>query len=309
MSDIFSSNSPLLALSNNLADAVERSSRAVVAVNARSRISSSGVHWRSGVIVTADHAIKREDDITVTLPDGRSLPAALAGRDSSTDIAILKLENPDLPVAEIGDASELKVGHLTLAIGLRGESGAIASMGVVSSVGGAWRSWYGSAIDQFISLDLNLYPGMDGGPLVDAGGRVAGINTFGPRNLVLAIPASTVSRVVDQLLETGRIARGYLGLSMQSVTLPDSLTSALNLPSSGGAIAVNVEIKGPADRGGILIGDVLVSFDGTPVSDTGDVLAMLGPDRVGKTVPVQVIRGGALFETKITVGERPRREE
>jgi len=305
----FEETSAMLALSNDLAAAVERAGTAVVAVNGRQRIPSSGVHWRSGVVVTADHTVRRDDEITVTLPDSRTVPATLAGRDSSTDLAVLKLQGVELPAAEIGDASLLKVGHLVLAVGRPGESGLSASMGVVSALGGAWRSWYGGQIDQFVRLDLTLYPGFSGGPLVDAQGRIVGINTSGPRRMVLAIPASTVNRVVDQLLEKGRIARGYLGLGMQPVRLPDNLKRTLNLPSVGGVIVVNVETNGPADQAGVLIGDVLVALDGTPVSDTGDVLAMLGSDRVGKTVSVHVIRGGTSIELTITVGERPHREE
>ena len=290
--------SALLTLSNDLASAV-------VAVNARRRIPSSGVHWRSGVIVTADQTVKRDEEITVTLPDNRTVPATLAGRDSNTDLAVLKLQGVELPLAEIGDTKLLKVGNMILAVARPGESGLSASMGVVSALSGAWRTWGGGQIDQFVRLDLTLYPGFSGGPLVDASGCVVGINTSGPRNMVLTIPTSTVNRVVDGLLEKGRIARGYLGLGMQPVLLPDSLKNTLNLPSNGGVIVVNVEPNGPADQAGVFIGDVLLSLDDQPVSDTGDVQMMLGPECVGKTVNVQVIRGGALTKVQILVGERP----
>lgn len=308
-------SSALLALSNDLASAVEQAGRAVVAVNARRRIPSSGVHWRSGVIVTADQTVKRDEEITVTLPDNRTVPATLAGRDSSTDLAVLKLQELEmphpasLPTAEIGDASLLKVGHIVLAVARPGESGLSASMGVVSALSGAWRTWGGGQIDQFVRLDLTLYPGFSGGPLVDASGRVVGINTSGPRSMVLTIPASTVNRVIDGLLEKGHIARGYLGLGMQPVHLPDTLKSALNLPCNSGVIVVNVEPNGPAEQAGVLIGDVLLLLNGTPVSDTGDVQKMLGPDSVGKMLSVQIIRGGALAEVAIAVGERSWRQE
>ena len=298
-------SSALLALSNNLADAVEQAGNAVVAVNARQRMSSSGVYWRPGVIVTADHTVKREEEITVTLPDGRTVPATLAGRDTSTDLAVLKSE-VDLPVAEIGDASLLKVGHMVLALGRSGEIGLSASLGVVSAKSGAWRTWRGGQIDQFLRLDLTLYPGSSGGPLVEASGRVVGINTSGlSRRMDLVIPASTVNRVVDQLLEKGHIARGYLGLGMQPVRLPDTLKNTLNLSEAGGVIVVNIEPNGPADQAGVLIGDVLVEFDGKPVSDTGDVQAILGSERVGKTISAHIVRGGLSVELAIAVGERP----
>ena len=297
--------STLLALSQNLADAVEKAGRAVVAVNARHRIASSGVHWRSGVIVTADHTVRRDEEITVTLPDNRKVAAKLVGRDSSTDLAVLKLEDVDIPTAEIGDTELLKVGHMVLAVARPGESGLSASWGVVSAKGGAGRNWCGGQIDSFLRLDLSLYPGFSGGALVDASGTVVGINTSGPRNMVLAIPVDVVNRVIETLLEKGRIARGYLGLGMQPVVFPDTFKSALNLSSAGGVIVVNVEPNGPADRAGVLIGDVLLEFDDTPVSDTADVQAVLSPESVGKTFRVQMIRGGARVEVAIAVSERP----
>jgi S1-C subfamily serine protease len=297
-------SSSLLALSNNLADAVERAGRAVVAVNARHRIPSSGVHWRTGVIVTADHTVRRDEEITVTLPDNRTVAATLIGRDSSTDLAVLKLQDVDLPTAEIGDTDALKVGNIVLAVARPGDRGLSASLGVVSAKGIAQRNWCGGQTEGFIKLDLSLYPGFSGSPLVDATGTVVGINTVGPRSMVLAIPVATVNRVIDTLLEKGRITRGYLGLGMQPVLLPDRLKNALNLSSNGGVIVINVEANGPADRAGVLIGDVLISLDRQPISDTGDVQAMLGSESVGKTLNAQIIRGGALVEVPIAIGER-----
>ena len=300
--------SALLALSNNLADVVEQVGHSVVTVQGRSRLSSSGVHWRSRIVVTADETIKRSEDITVTLPDGRTVPATLVGRDPSTDIAVLKLQDVELPVADIGEASLLKVGHVVLAVGRSSESGLSASMGVVSAISGSWRSSYGGLIDQFVRLDLNLYPNLEGGPLVEASGRVVGITVSGPRRTVITIPASTINRVVDQLLAKGHIARGYLGLGMQPVRLPETLKNTLNLSSLGGVIVINVESDGPADKSGVLIGDVLVEIDGTPVGDTSDIQVMLGSQTVGKTLNVQIVRGGTLVEVALTVGERQGKE-
>ncbi|ARV63253.1 LuxR family transcriptional regulator [Nostocales cyanobacterium HT-58-2] len=300
----------LVALSNNLADTVEQVGDAVVAVNAGTRISPSGIHWRDGIIVTSDESLQRYDEITVTLSNGTNVPVILIGHDASTDVAVFKVENAQIPVAKIGDAKTLKVGHLVLGLARSSEGDIRAAMGAVSVVSGSWRSMSGGDIDQFIRPDITLYPGFAGGPLINAAGDVVGMNTSGRRGTALTIPASTVNRVVDQLLAKGRIARGYLGLGMQPVRLPKSLKTALNLTSVGGVIVVNVEPNGPADNAGVLIGDVLVSFDGTSLDDTGDVLALLNSgDRVGKTVKVQVIRAGALVELEIAVGERPMREE
>jgi S1-C subfamily serine protease len=298
--------SSLLALSNNLADIVEQVGSAVVAVNGGARISPSGIHWRDGIIVTSDESLQRYEEITVTTTDNRTVPATLLGHDSSTDVAVFQLKDGEIPVAKIGDATTLKVGHLVLGLARSSEGDLKAAMGAVSVVSGAWRSMSGGNIDSFIRPDITFYPGFAGGPLVDAAGFVVGMNTSGRRGTALTIPASTVNRVVDQLIAKGRIPRGYLGLGMQPVRLPANLKSALNLTSAGGVIVVNVETNGPADKAGVLLGDVLVAFDGNSVSDTGDVLALLNnSDRVGKTVSVQIVRGGALIELAIAIGEKP----
>ncbi len=300
--------SAVLALSNGLAAAVERASRAVVTVNARPRLPSSGVHWRQGLVVTADHTIMREEQLAVILPDGRTVPATLVGRDASTDLAVLRFQGVELPIAELGEPSSFRVGHLVLAVGRPGERGPSASMGVISAVSGPWHTSSGGQIDQFVRLDLNLYPGFSGGPLVDARGHIVGINTSGPRSMVLVIPTSTVNRVVDQLLEKGRIARAYLGVGMQPVRLPDTIKNALNLPGNSGVIVVAVQPDSPAEKAGVLIGDVLITLDGKPLSDTADVLAVLSPERVGSPVRASIVRGGNLAELMISVGERPQRE-
>jgi S1-C subfamily serine protease len=300
--------SALLALSNDMAGAVEAAGRSVVAVHGRPRIPSSGVHWRQGVIVTADHTLRRDEEISVTLPDGGMIPAVLAGRDASTDLAVLTLQAAEFPVADIGDAAALRVGHVVLAVARPGERGVSASWGVISALGGPWRNWHGGQIDRFIRPDVSLYPGFSGGPLVDGHGRVMGINTSGPRSIVLTIPPETINRVAGQLLEKGRIVRGYLGLGMQPVRLPESVRQTLNLHGTSGIIIVAVEPSSPAEKAGLLIGDVLVALDGVPVGDIADVQALLGPERVGTVIGASIIRAGLLGERTITIGERPRRE-
>ncbi|MFN6561801.1 MAG: S1C family serine protease [Nostoc sp. ChiSLP01] len=298
--------SSLLALSNSLADTVEQAGSAVVAVNAGKRISPSGIHWRNGIIITSDESLGRYEEITITLSDGITRPVSFLGHDPSTDIAVFQLQNHQLPVVQIGDATNLKVGHLVLGLA-RGSQGDLrAAMGAVSVVTGAWRSMSGGNIDQFIRPDITFYPGFAGGPLVDAAGYIVGMNTSGRRGTVLTIPAVTVDRVVNQLLTKGRISRGYLGVGMQPVRLPSNLKTALNLPTATGVIVVNVEPSGPADNAGLLLGDVLVTFDGIAVSDTDDVLALLNnSDRIGKLINVQFVRGGALVDLDILIGERP----
>jgi len=301
--------SVLSDLSNNLADAVERAGASTVAVHARQRQSASGVLWRPGVIVATDHTIERDDDITVTLPDGKSVSATLAGRDPSTDIAILKIESTNLPVAAVGDASALRVGHMALAVGRFGEGGLGTSLGVVSALGGSWNTWRGGQVDQFIRADVTLYPGFSGGPLVNAAGEIVGINTSGlSRNMGLTIPAATVNRVVDQLFSKGHIARGYLGVGLQPVRLPDTLKQAVGAVGDTGVIVISIEGGGPAEKAGLFIGDILIALDGTPTTDTDAVQALLGPERIGAALAAKIARGGAPVDVTITVGERPQRE-
>lgn len=285
--------STLLSLSNDLATAVDRAGASVVAVNARPRTPSSGVVWRPGVVVTADHTTERDDEITLTFTGGKSTPARLAGRDPSTDLAVIQFDG-DAPPAVTADTGTLRVGHLVLAVG-RGVS---ASLGTVSSIGGPWRTWRGGNLDHFVKLDLAIYTGFSGGALVDAEGRVAGINTSGlARGLATAVPVSTVNRVVDELLARGHVARGYLGVGMHPVRLPDG---------RGGVIVLSVEPEAPASKAGVLVGDVIVALDGRPVTDTDDVQSALSASPIGKAILANVIRAGTAIEIGITVGERPR---
>lgn len=302
--------SGLLGLSNTLADAAERAGKAIVTVNARQRLSSTGVVWRTGIIVTADHTVERDDEITVTLPDGTTVPAQLAGRDPSTDLAVLKFDNTTLAPAETADVTSLKVGQVTLALGRVGTSGVSASFGVLSALDGAFRTGRGGQIDRFIRPDLTLYPGFSGGPLVDALGRIIGINSSHlARSFGLAIPASTINTTVEQLLTKGRIARGYLGVSMQPVRLSDTVKTAHQLPSNGGLIVVAVETNSPAEQGGLIVGDVLIAIDDASLADTEDVQTLLGPDKVGKPVTIRIIRGGNVATQTVTIGERPQKED
>jgi S1-C subfamily serine protease len=298
---------PLIALSIELAAAAERAGRSVVAVNARWRNASSGVIWRNGVIVTADHTIRREEEIRVTLPDGRSAAAELAGRDPGTDLAVLKVETADAPIARSSAPDAIKTGHLALAIGRSEQTGVSAAMGVVSNVSGPWHTWRGGKLDRFLRLDIGLYPGVSGAAVVDAEGKLIGIASAGlSRTSLLAIPAATIDRVTDELLRQGHIARGYLGVGLQPIPLPEHLRTKLK-SAEGGLIVLSVEPDGPAGQAGVLIGDVLIALDGTSVTGTDDVQEFLSGDRVGKPLTASLLRGGDLMDRTITLAERPRR--
>ncbi len=285
----------LQTLSNDLATAVEKAGSFVMAVNGRERTPSSGIHWRKGIVVTTDHTLKQDEGITVTLTGGQSLDATLVGRDPSTDLAVLRVNELDTPASEFLDGSSIKAGHIVLAIG----RGVTASLGIMSAVSGAWRTWRGGAVDHYLRPDVSIYTGFSGGALIDAQARVLGVNTSGlSRGSGLTVPKATVDRVVDELTSRGRILRGYLGIGMQPVRIPGA-------HGGGGLIVLSVEKDGPADRAGILLGDILLSFDGNPLKDTDDLQSVLGGDRIGKTAPVQVLRGGAVTSLPVTVGERP----
>jgi len=298
---------PLTALSNDLAAAVETVGRSVVAVHARRRIPASGVIWQPGVVVATYHTLQRDDDITVGLHDGTTVAATLAGRDPSTDLAVLRLANASSAAPPAAASTEApRVGQLVLALGRPGAS-VTASLGILSALGDEWRTWQGGTIDQFVRLDVAVYDGFSGGPLVDATGRVAGINTSGlARATALTVPASTVSRVAAQLLSRGHIARGWLGIATQPVRLPVALQRSLGTEATVGLVVVNVEPDSPADRGGVSVGDILLAVDERPVSEPGDVIAALGGDRIGHAIPLRVARGGRAEGLTVTVGERPR---
>jgi S1-C subfamily serine protease len=288
----------LAALSNELAAVVEQAKDAVVAVHARPRFGSSGVLWRPGIVVTAEHTIRREEEITVTLPGGANVPASLAGSDPGTDLAVLKVEGGPTPT--IRATADVQPGNLALTIGRSEDSGVNATMGIVSAVSGPWRTWRGGRLDRYIRLDLTLYPGSSGGLVVNVAGEALGIATSVLSRIAgLAIPSSTINRVVDEILARGRVARGYLGVGLQPVELPNH---------HKGLIVLTLEPEGPAAKAGVLIGDILTSLGGAPVADTDDIQAALESHGVGQSISADVSRGGVSQTIAITIGERPRRD-
>ena len=270
-----------------------------------SMLLSSGVVWRPGVIVTAEHALRRDEDIQVTLPDGRVVAASLAGRDASTDLAVLKCAEATSPAEETIDASSVKPGGLALIVGRTRASGPVAALGAVSLVVAERRAWSGADLAPYIRLDIGVQPTAIGGAVVDAHSRVIGIATprfarFGS----IAVPAPTVNRIVDVLLQKGRVPRGYLGVGLQPVRLPDALRRTLKRDDKTAAIVLEVEPEGPAHKAGILIGDIFVALAGHVVTRLEDVHGQLGAESIGKSLPIKFLRGGALQEANIVVGER-----
>jgi S1-C subfamily serine protease len=298
--------STLASLSSELAKLVEEVQPYVVAVHARGHFPSSGVHWRPGIIVTADHTVRRDEDIQVTLPDGKRADAVLAGRDPGTDIAALKVDGLGSPAPQTGGADPVAAGELALVLGRSPDSGPNASLGVISAVSGPWRTWRGGRLDNYIRLDATMFPNSSGGAVVDVRGRLLGIATSALSRIAgLAIPASSVSRVLDALLTKGHVPRGYLGIGAQPVGIPDALRASLALTAKSGIMVVKVEADGPADRAGVLLGDILVSLGDTTLEEFEDLQSVSDSGIIGKQVKARLIRAGAMLELSITVGERP----
>jgi S1-C subfamily serine protease len=294
----------LTQLSDTLAGAVEAAAAGIVRVEGRRRLAASGIVWSPDIIVTAHHVLRRDENITIGLPDGQKVSASVAGRDPTTDLAVLRIESNPLkpaPLANLGE-QPLKVGHLVLALGRPGKSVQV-TIGVVSALGEGWRTPAGGQIDQYLQTDVVMYPGFSGGPLVNTNGELVGLNTSGLlRGVSLALPVVTVARVVDTLLAHGRVRRGYLGVSTQPVRLPETLKEELNQET--GLLLTGVEADGPAGTGGLLLGDTIVALDGSPVRYHDDLLALLAAGRAGTEVVVRIIRSGQVQELKVSVGER-----
>lgn len=298
-------SSQLIELSDALAQATDRAATNTVAVHAEARGSSSGVIWRSGIIVTSEHALRRDDEIHVTLADGRVVPAILAGRDPSTDLAALKCAEAATPVTEFGDPATIKPGSLTLVVGRTRASGPVAALGVVSLAATERKTWTGASLAPYIRLDIALSPTAAGAAAVDAHGRIFGVATprfarFG----AIAVPASTVTTVVDTLLQKGRIPRGYLGVGLQPVRLPEALRQSLHREQKTAAIILEVESESPAHKAGLVIGDIIVSLSGRPVAHLEDVHSQLHGAVIGQSLTLGFVRGGTFQETHVVIGER-----
>ena len=292
----------VVALSNQMADAIERVGPTLVLVNGRARQPASGLVFGPGLVLTADHVLEREDDLTIQTHDKQILPAQFVGRDLSTDLAVLRV--PDLAVNAASVSSDNpRVGQLVLAVGRPSGEGPMASLGIVSAVGGPLRTRQGVTLDRFIQTDAVPYPGFSGGVLIDPQGAVLGIiSTAVVSSVALAIPVQQAWQVAQTLAAQGYVKRGFLGISSQPVQLPTGQRGGLN--QERGLLIVKVEDDSPAHRGGLLLGDILVRLDGQPATGAEDIQALLVGDRVGKTVAVEVIRGEALHTLHVTIGQR-----
>jgi len=294
-------------LSEEIAEAVERAGKSVVAVQSRHRHASSGVVWQSDVVVTSDHTTRRDGELAVVLEGGKSVAATVAGRDPTTDIAVLRLAAAsNLSNAVFAETADIRVGRIVAAVARSQRGNLLASSGILSGVMGAWRTWHGGEIDRFIRPDLTMYPGFSGGALIDSSGQLLGINTTGlRRGSCITIPPETLKRVVDELLAKGHIARPYLGLAMQPVQIPESLQSKQNLTNQTGLLIVHVEPNGPAEQAGLLVGDIIAGFGGGAPEELFEIRQVLHGKRIGDKFDVSILRGGARTRVVVSVGERP----
>ena len=297
--------STLAQVSHDLAEAVDRAAASVVTVNARRRMPASGIVWdASGLVVTANHVVERDEEITLGLPDGREVAAALVGRDQGADLALLRAEATDLTAATRA-TTEPRAGHLVLAVGRPGPSGPMASFGSISVVGGSWRRPRGGRIEGFIRADVAMLPGFSGGPLVDAQGAVLGLNssTLG-RGTGLTVPNQAIDAIIGSLQTHGKVRRGYLGVAAHGVQLGAPLASSLGVEQESGLLIVAVEPESPAERDGLLLGDIIIALNGEPVTDVEELQDRLTSDWVGQALPIRVVRGGVSHELRVTIGER-----
>ncbi len=290
--------------SNELAGVVSAAGESIVRVEARRHTPASGIVWSAdGLILTAEHAVRRDEGIKVGLADGQTADATLVGRDPTTDLALLRVEGlGGLTPLEHSTEADMGVGHFVLALARPGRT-VQATFGVVSALGDGWRTPMGGQIDRYVQTDVIMYPGFSGGPLVGANGRLLGLNTSGlGQGVSLAIPATTLGRVADSLRSHGRVRRGYLGISTQRVRLPEDIAASLG--QKAGLLITAVESGSPAAEAGLSLGDTIVTLNGRAISRHEDLLAGLTGDVVGQKEVVRILRGGQTQEMTVKIGER-----
>ena len=296
----------LASVSDGLAGAVQRAGRSVVAVHGRRRFPASGIAWRDDRVLTASHVLERESDLTITSADGTQHAARLVGRDPGSDVAILAIASASLQPIERAPAGSLSAGHLVLAVGRPGTPEPIASFGAISSVGGAWRTAQGGLLEAYIRADVALLPGLSGGALVDVSGRAVGmLSAYLAGGDPVGIPTDTLDGLAQRILGGGTLRRAYLGVSTQPVELQQVLRLRLGLQQASGLMLLGLEPGAPAERGGLLLGDIVLAIGGRVVED-GEALQMaLGPQAIDTSTPIRLIRGGDLREIEIVPAARP----
>ncbi len=294
----------LTDFSDELAAAVEKGGAGTVLVDARRRYPASGIAYAADLVLTADHVVTREENLSVSNADGKTASVTLAGRDPGSDLALLRLREKILTPAKTADVAP-KVGQLVIALGRPSGAGIQASWGIITAIGGPARTGRGGLLDEYIQTETTPYPGFSGGPLINTEGEVLGLNTSGlARGMALTIPVKFAWRIADALAQHGTVKRGYLGVRTQQVDIPESARGALKRDQRHGLLILWLEENGPAEKSGLLVGDILVAVGGQSVDDPDDLFAALDGDTVGKSIAVEVLRGGKPETVSVTAGER-----
>lgn len=298
------SKTVLVELSDALADAAELAGKSTVLVNARRRMPASGIIFAGDLVLTAEHVLEKDEDITVVLDDGAEVAARIAGRDAGTDLAVLKLERAAGTVAEI-TKSPARLGQIALALARPSRDGIEASLGTVSAIAGPVRTSRGGMLERYIRTDSISYPGFSGGPLVAADGTILGLNTSGFSNgSAISIPAEIAWDIAATLARHGQIKRGYLGIRSQTVELANAAQEALKRKQATGLLVMSVENNSPASKGGLIVGDILVAVAGNPILHHDELFTRLNGDVVGKSTQIEILRGGQPQTLQIVIGER-----
>ena len=289
------------ALSDMLVARSAAARDSVAAVRVSQRAHLGAILWRHDVLVTSEQSLPEREALEAALPDGSSVAGRMAGRDPATNLAVIRLERSVSPPTLA--PSVPRIGSLVIAAGADGAGRPSARLGMVNAVGPEWHSMRGGRIEARIQLDIRLAGSEEGGPAFDAAGGWLGMTTFGPPGQILVIPAATVERVAPLLLASGRVPRGWLGVALRPVAVPDELREAGG--EATGLMVMSLSAEGPAAKAGIVAGDIILSVDGTSARRLRSVLARLGSDSVGRTVALRLIRGGAIIAVEAAITERP----
>lgn len=290
----------LAQLSDTLIAETTAAGQATVAIRSSSGHRLSGMLWEPDVVVTSEQSLPARGEYEVTVAQQPAVSATLAGRDAGTNVAVLRLAQR-LPFGARPPSAEPRVGAIVLAIGAGSGGGAGVRLGVVSAVGPQWHSRAGGRIEKRIVLDARLAHSEEGGPVIDAEGALVGMSTFGPRGQVLAIPSATLERVVPLLLKDGVIRRGWLGVALHPVAVPDGVRDAAGQGS--GMMVMSIVEGGAAAKAGVMAGDILLTLGG--ISAVGHLRAALDADSIGRDLDLRLVRGGAITTLRATIAAEP----